>query len=391
MKKQWIPLILMGISAMGWFAWKHRQPHQSNILTASGTLETTPIELASRLGGRVSHVLVQEGQLVKVNQTLIRLDARELEAQEQQVLAQQQALRAQLNLLQSGSRIEDIQSAQAAWQASELRVQEMQNGSRQAEKDRVAAEVATRQSQLNLAEKEYARLSDLVSASAASVQQLDYARQNLEMARQGLIQAEQNQSLIYDGVRQEEIAIAQQQARQQKAVLDKLKRGVRPQEIEAARANLRQVQAQFEQLQIRLQEASLVSPCQCQISLLGVQKGELVNAGTPVVSLLDKQDLWVKVYLSPLELNRVRLNQKVHLTVDAWPGQTFVGQVVYISSQAEFTPRNIQTREERIHQVFAIKIAVKDPQSRLFAGMPVDVNWPSAQGQTAALSASANE
>ncbi|MGE3726895.1 MAG: HlyD family secretion protein [Candidatus Sericytochromatia bacterium] len=376
MKKQLIPVVLVLLSGGGWLGWQYLQPKATPpSLIASGTLESTPIELASRVGGRVTSLLVQEGQNVKPNQVLMRLEAHELEAQYRQVQAQAAAAAAQLSLLKAGSRTEDLQSAQAAWQAAELRAQQLANGSRLAEKERAAAEVEVRQSQLNLAEKEYNRLAKLVAAETAPQQKLDQAQQVLESARGGLHLAQKSQELVLEGVRSEEIAIAQAQARQQKALLSKVQRGVRPQEIQVAQAQLKQIQAQADQLRVRLQEASILSPCHCRLSIVGVEKGELVSAGAPVLTLLDPQDLWVKVYLSPLELKAIQLNQQVELQVDAWPDQRFQGQVVYISSQAEFTPRNIQTRAERIHQVFAIKIRIQTGKDKLFAGMPVDVIW----------------
>lgn len=376
MKKQLMPVVLLLLAGGGWFSWQHFQPKApAATLSASGTLESTPIELASRLGGRVTSLFVQEGQNVKPNQVLMRLEAHELEAQYRQVQAQAAAAAAQLSLLKAGSRTEDLQSAQAAWQAAELRAQQLTNGSRLAEKERAAAEVEVRQSQLNLAEKEYQRLAQLVAAEAAPQQKLDQAQQVLESARSGLSLAQKSQELVLEGVRSEEIAIAQAQARQQKALLNKVKRGVRPQEIQVAEAQLKQVQAQAEQLRTRLQEASILAPCHCLLSVVGAEKGELVSAGTPVLTLLDPQDLWVKVYLSPLELKAIRLNQKVAIQVDAWPEQLFKGKIVFISTRAEFTPRNIQTRAERIHQVFAVKVKIDNAQQKLFAGMPVDVIW----------------
>ncbi|PIQ28557.1 hypothetical protein COW36_12710 [bacterium (Candidatus Blackallbacteria) CG17_big_fil_post_rev_8_21_14_2_50_48_46] len=376
MKKPLIPLILLLVGTACWTGWNYTHPEAAERgLIASGTLESTPIDLASRLGGRVTQVLAKEGQLLKKNQVLMRFDARELEAQTQQVQAQEKAARAQVSLLKAGARTEDIQGAQAALQAAELRVSELKSGSRRAEKERAGAEVANRLSQVELAEKEYARLAELVAHSAVPSQKLDQARQALQSAQSGLLQAQKNQELVLEGSRSEEIAIASQQARQQRAQLNKLQNGVRPQEIQVAEANLKQIQAQAEQLRVRLQEASILSPCSCLLSVLGAEQGELVSAGSPVLTLLDPEDLWVKVYLSPLELKQVQLNQKVWLRVDAWPKQSFAGQVVYISATAEFTPRNIQTREERIHQVFAIKVAVRQSEPKLFAGMPVDVHW----------------
>lgn len=368
-------LLVLGLVYGGWQYWPR---HHDTALRASGTLESTPIDIASRLGGRVTLLTVEEGQLLKKGQVLLRFDARDLEAQLEQLAAQETAAKAQWDLLKAGSRAEDIQGAKAAWQAAEWRVSALRQGGRQAEREQAQAALVARQSQWELAEKEYNRLAELVAEAVQPQQKLDQALQGLETARMGVVQAQKALELLQQGARHEDVEMARQQALQQKSVLQKLQRGVRPEELTVAQANLQQVQAQRKQLEVRLQEATVFSPCDCRLSVLGVKVGEVVGAGVPVMTLLDPQDLWLKVYLSPLELKAVRLQQPVALVLDAWPDRRFGGKVVSIASQAEFTPRNIQTREERVHQVFAVKVKVAEAgkaEVPLFAGLPADVIW----------------
>lgn len=377
MKKRILILGALLVLLSGAFIWwQYRSVKQDYLLLASGTLESTQINLASRVGGRVVQVLSREGAPVKLADALVTFDLRELKAQFVEVQAREKAALARSNLLKAGSRSEDIQAAQAAFKAAEWRVQDLSHGSRQAEKDQAAAQVSERQSQLKLSESDWQRMEALFEAETISEQKLDQARQTLKSAQTALVLAQKSQELVLQGARQEEVAIAQQQAIQQGAVLNKVRSGVRPQEIQEAEATVLQIQAQLKQLSIRLEEEVLKSPCNCRISLLGAEPGELLAVGAPVLTLLDPKDLWVKVYLSPLELKFIALEQQVHLKVDAYPDRVFLGRVINIASEAEYTPRNIQTRDERNHQVFAIKIAVQEPEGQLFAGMPVDVIWP---------------
>lgn len=367
-----LAVLLLAGAAYGIYRWRQAAPQD---LTASGTLEASEIQLASRLAGRVLSIPVKEGQNVRPGQVLLSLDTAELQAQLRQTRAQQRAAQAQLELVRAGARREDLMAAEAAVTAAELRTRELLNGSLPAERERAAAEVASRNSALELARTELQRLEKLSADGAATPQMLDQARATVTQARSAWEAARQSQRLIDAGPRSEDIGIARQQARQQQAQLERLRHGPRSQEIAAAAAQRDQVAALADQLTIRLADGRLQAPCACRISLIGTEAGELASAGAPLITLLDPEDLWVKVYLSPLELSRVKLNQPVSLHADAWPERSFPGRVVYVSPTAEFTPRNIQTREERNHQVFAVKVALVHPDGKLFAGMPVDVSW----------------
>ena len=382
-----IPVALL-LAGGSYGLWRWLQPQKPHPLTASGTLEATEINLASRLAGRILEIPVQEGQQVKKGQSLLRLDTAELQAQLRQALAQQRAAQAQFNLVRAGALREDIDAAGAALRAAELRVSELSSGSRPAERQRAEAEVEARVSQLGFANHELARLQALAAEQAVTPQAVDQARNAVDQARSALKASEQSRQLVLEGSRSEEIGIARQQARQQQAQLSKLRHGARAEEIQVALAQRDQVAAQAEQLAIRLADGELYAPCACRISVIGAEPGELAAAGSPLITLLDPGDLWVRVYLSPLELSRVRMNQEVGIRADAWPDQTFAGRVVYISPVAEFTPRNVQTREERIHQVYAVKVALSEPEPRLFAGTPVDVIWPEGPAPTKQVQAS---
>lgn len=374
--KPLVAFVILLISGSSYYAYQEwHQPLASGILVA-GTLEATEIPLASPLGGRLETVMIKEGQTVKKDQPLMRFDVAELEQQAQQAHAMIRAAQARIRLLQAGSRSEDIQGADVTVKMAQTRLKQLLNGSRPAEIERMKAEVTAQQSKVTLATKEVKRLTQLQAQSAAPEQVLDQAKQSLQLAQAGLQIATQNLRLIQEGPRPEEIQLARQQLQQAQMQWRKLRNGPRSQEIEEAMALLDQHQASHRMLQIRLREKILKAACHCTVSIVDGEVGELISRGTPVVTLIDTQNLWVKVYISPLELTRIRLNQQVQLYLDAAPQKKFSGKVIYRSPKAEFTPRNVQTHEERMNQVFAVKIAVANPSGTLYAGMPVMVEFP---------------
>lgn len=371
--KPLIAFVILLVSGSSYYAYREwGKPVISGILVA-GTLEATEIPLASALGGRLEAVMIKEGQTVKKDQPLMRFDVAELEQQVQQTDAMIRAAQARIRLLQAGSRIEDIQGADVAVKMAQTRLKQLLNGSRPAEIERMKAEVAAQQSKVTLATKEVKRLTQLHAQAAATEQIMDQAQQSLQLAQAGLQVATQNLRLIKEGPRPEEIQLARQQLLQSQMQWRKLRNGPRSQEIAEAMALLEQQQASHRMLQIRLREKILKAACHCTVSIVDGEVGELISRGTPVVTLIDTQNLWVKVYISPLELAHIRLNQRVQLYLDADSQKKFTGKVTYVSPKAEFTPRNVQTHEERMNQVFAVKIAVPNLSGTLYAGMPVMV------------------
>ena len=191
------------------------------------------------------------------------------------------------------------------------------------------------------------------------------------------------------------MALAQKQAVQQK--LDELQRGYRPEEIAAAEAHYRETVATLEKLehgnrrediqaakaayeydQARFRERQVVAPSKATVEVLDVRPGDLIAPNTPVATLLERDQIYIRIYIPETEIGRVRLGQKAEIRVDSFPKSVFEGIVEQINQQAEFLPRNVQTREERVHQVIGVKIRINDPEGHILAGMAADVKLKNA-------------
>src|SRR5207248_7381023 len=158
-----------------------------------------------------------------------------------------------------------------------------------------------------------------------------------------------------------------------------LEEGTRPEEKDESRARLAEARARLAEIEANLAEAVVKAPEPAVVEVLAVRKGDLVPPNQPVVRVLRADDLWVKVYVPETELGRVRLGQTVDVTVDSYPDQRFTGTVVQIAAESEFTPRNVQSADERRHQVFGVKVRVADPEGVFKSGMAAEVFLPLAK------------
>src|SRR5947209_5110153 len=207
-----------------------------------------------------------------------------------------------------------------------------------------------------------------------------------------LEQSRANFQKMTRGYRPEEIAEARAAAEQAKAEYEEKKNGYRPEEIAAAEARYKQTVATYEKLahgnrredieqaraqldydEARYREREVLAPSAATVEVLDVRSGDLIGPNTPVATLLERDQIYVRIYIPETEIGRVRLGQKGEVRVDSFPKTVFEGVVEQINQQAEFLPRNVQTREERVHQVFGVKLRINDPSGRVRAGMAADV------------------
>jgi multidrug resistance efflux pump len=175
---------------------------------------------------------------------------------------------------------------------------------------------------------------------------------------------------LHRGYRPEEIAAAEARYRQTQATLEKLENGNRVEDISAAKAALAYDEARFRERQV-------LAPAAASIEVLDVRPGDLIAPNTPVATLLERDQIYVRIYIPETQIGRVHLGQKAQIRVDSFPNQVFDGAVEQINQQAEFLPRNVQTVEERVHQVFGVKVRIDDMSRRVRAGMAADVTLAS--------------
>jgi HlyD family secretion protein len=297
------------------------------VIAASGSVEATEAQLGFQVPGRIDTVAVDEGDRVTAGQLLARLDVTELQARRAQAAAQLDAARALLGELETGSRSEDIASARAASGAATDHVTD--------------------------AQRDLARTRQLFEGGAVSQEALDKAQTAFDLARAQRDQAAQALQLV--------------------------ETGPRPERITAQRAAVAQAEATVRQLDATLVNAAVRSPFDGVVTVKDRETGEVVGAGAPVVTVTNLGDRWVRIYVREDRIGAVHLGQGATITADTYPGKRYAGEVSYIASEAEFTPRTVQTAEERVKLVYAVKVRItSDSTVDLKPGIPADVRLEAA-------------
>ncbi len=376
MNKKAKPIVLIaGIAIAVVLTYLLVQARRGNrgLIRVSGNIELTDAELSFKIAGRVAERLVDEGETVKAGQLVARLDSTDLEQEVALRRAEQAATRAALAELLAGSRPEEIAAAEAAAQRAKTRLGELQAGSRPQEIAAARAALARAKAETERAAADAGRYAALYKKADVSAQQNDAARTASETALARQHETEEQLKLVEAGPRQEEIdqARAAWQEAQERFVL--VKKGPRREDIDQARARLEQAKQSLALAATRLGYATLAAPFSGVVLSKHIEAGEYVAAGTPVVTVGDLEHVWVRAYVNETDLGRVKVGQKARATTDTYPGKRYEGNVSFISSQAEFTPKSVQTTQERVKLVYRIKVDLLNPRMELKPGMPADV------------------
>ena len=309
-----------------------RQPAPSNIIRVSGHVEATEVHVAAEVGGRLVDLRVAEGDPVAPGDVIALLDTRDIELQIGRANAERAAADAQLRLLQAGARPEDIRQAEAQVDAATA--------------DAAAAEVERR-----AAETDLQRFEALLQANAGSQKQRDDARARVDVAR-------------------EREGGARDRVRAAGEVVSRLQAGAQREEVEVARARVAAVDAQLAVLEKMRADATVVAPVGGVVTQTLTDAGEIVAPRMPLLVVTDLDHAWANLFVPEPLIPRLVLGQAADVRTDA--GDTLTGTVTYISPQAEFTPRNVQTADERSKLVYRIKVTVDNSAGVLKQGMPVD-------------------
>jgi multidrug resistance efflux pump len=328
-------------------------------LLGSGTVEARNIRVGSKVGGRIDKVLVREGDSVEPGQVLITFDEKELQAALQQS-------RANAEKAQRGYRPEEIAEARAAAGQAKADYEMRKNGYRQEDIDAAKADLDRANAEEVRTHLDFDRYDALAKNDVGSKQQRDTAEANWKVALAQRQSAQRKLDQWQRGYRVEEIASAEARYVQATATLEKLERGNRREDVELAKAAYAYDLARYRERQV-------TAPAAAAVEVLDVRPGDLIAPNTPVATLLERDQIYVRIYIPETEIGRVRLRQTAEVRVDSFPNQVFNGAVEQINQQAEFLPRNVQTREERVHQLFGVKIRIDDSSGRVRAGMAADV------------------
>src|SRR5438876_4550303 len=324
-------------------------------MQGSGTVEARNIRVGSKIGGRIDKVLVREGDSVQAGQVLITFDDKELQASLEQSRANAEKAR-------RGYRPEEIAEARATAAQAKADYELKKNGYRQEDIAAAQADLDRAKADEIRTHLDFDRYEALAKKDLVSKQQRDTAEANWKVALAQQQSAQHKLDELNRGYRPEEIASAEARYLQAQATLEKVQRGNRREDIAAAQGALAYDEARFRERQV-------VAPTAATVEVLDVRPGDLISPNTPVATLLERDQIYVRIYIPETEISRVRVGQKAQVTVDSVGKQVFDGVVEQINQQAEFLPRNVQTREERVHQVFGVKVRIDDASPRVLAGM----------------------
>jgi multidrug resistance efflux pump len=338
-----------------------------------GVVEIQEVLVGSKVGGRVAETPAAEGALLKAGDVIARFEVPELEARRAQAEARVKAGEADLEKARNGPRTEEKGAARAAVETALARLALLKAGSRPEQVAAASAALETAAADLKFAEEDFARNEKLIMEKTISRTEWDASRALRDGVRGRHAAAKAALDLLLAGSRKEDIDAAEAEVRRSEAGEALLLAGTRAEEVAAADARVRELRAALAEIDAGLAEAVVHAPEDAVLEVLAVRKGDLLPPGAPVARLHRAADLWVKAFVPETELGNVRLGQEAEVTVDTFPGRKFAGKVSWIASQAEFTPRNVQSADERRHQVFAVKIVVADAGGAFKSGMAADV------------------
>src|SRR5579863_492908 len=384
MKKRILIFIVVAAAGVALWMWRTGQfSKPTDRILVSGNLELTLVDLSFKIAGRMTELTVREGDSVRMGQLIARLDPVQL--QQQRARDQASVFNAQSNYDQLMTSIEfqkatlesDIASRHADLNQAQAHLDELLAGSRPEEIQQAEGAVNDARAQVDLARADWERAQTLYKNEDISTSQYDQARTKFNSATAILEQAQQKYALVKAGPRKEEIEgaraqVAHAQAAVATAEANRLERQRKQQELVARRAQIDQARAQTRSSEAQLNDTVIYAPIDGVVLVKAAEAGEVLAAGTTIVTIGDIEHPWLRAYVGETDLGRVKLGQKVKLSTDSYPGKVYMGTISFISSEAEFTPKQIQTKEERVKLVYRIKVDVNNASHELKNNMPVD-------------------
>lgn len=352
-------------------------------IRVSGNIELTEVNVSFKIPGRLIERAVTEGDPVRKGMVVARLDQEQLQGQRDRseaALAGSRSLRQQqvtAIAYQAESLEGQIQQRAAEVKAAESRLAEMLAGSREQEKQQARAAVERAESESQRAANDWKRAQTLFKNEDISASDFDQYRTRFETAQAGLSTAKEQLALVLEGPRREQIDTARAQLAEARAALRlaeaqriELKR--RREEMATRIADIGQRQADVAIIQTQLKDTEAISPIDGVVLVKSAEPGEVLAAGTTVLTIGDLGHPWLRAYISESDLGRVKLGDKASVTTDSFPGKVYAGRVSFISAEAEFTPKQIQTAEERAKLMYRVKIDLENPRGELKSNMPAD-------------------
>ena len=384
MKKRLIVIALvLAAGAAGIYAFRGTGHDVSNRIVVSGNIELTEVNIAFKTSGRLIERTVTEGDSVKKGQILARLDRDQLTAQREREAAG--VLSSESQLAQARTALDwqratvaaDIEQRKADLAASEARLSELHNGARPQERLDAKAAVEAARSEAERARKDWERAQVLHKNDDISTAQFDQYRTRWESAEAASQSAREREALVLAGPRSEVVQGQAAQVERARAAVKmaeanaiEMKR--REQELNTRRAEAARSKASVALIDTQLADTVAVSPVDGVVLVKAADVGEVLAPGTTVLTVGDIDHPWLRGYVNETDLGKVKLGSKVRVTTDSYKGKIYNGRVTFISSEAEFTPKQIQTQQERVKLVYRVKIELENPNHELKSNMPAD-------------------
>lgn len=368
--RRFIPLILLVAIGAAYFAYKRYLAHQP--FQWAGTVEARAVTVASRTGGRVKQVLVHEGDRVQPNQPLVILEPGDLEAQRAIATAQLEQAKAALDKLEKGARPEEIAQAKARAAQANAALAETRSGSRVEEIAAGEARVAQAQAAVDKAQLDSDRAHRLLASEAIPKAEADAADTALRTAKAQRDAQQKMLDQLRAGARVEEKAQAAARAQEAQAAANLVIAGPRVEDMRAAAAQVTAAQGRVEQLGITIEELTVRAPSAARVESLDLRPGDLLGPNAPAATLLEDGQLYLRLYVPETQIGRIKVGDEVPIAVDSFD-RTFKAKVEHINAKGEYSPRNLQTADERADQVFAVRISLIEGQDQLRAGMAATV------------------
>ena len=370
MLKRLLAIVVVAAAMVALLVWSQYRPEPLHV---SGIIKAHEIRIGSRVGGRVSRVLVDEGQSVQTGAVLVELEPFQLRELLAQATAQRAQVTATRDKVKAGFRVEEVAQAKAHYDQLAATVEKLVNGSRKEDISAAKSQLELAEAQLKLAQLKHKRSEELYAKKATTQEEMDQANTELRVAHATMESQRDALAKLENGTRPEELAEARAQLEEARQIWLQRQHGSRPEEIAEAEASVESAAAAAQAIQRQMDELSIKAPADGMVEAIDLRPGDLIGANAPGISVMDLSQLWVRAYVPENRLS-VKVGDPVDVTVDSFPGERFKARITFVSTQAEFTPGNVQTPEERSKQVFRIKVTLDAAaRERLRPGMAADV------------------
>ncbi len=372
--RRFLPLLVLAVLALaygGYRVYDARKPYEW-----SGTVEARVITVGSRTGGRIKEILVHEGEHVEAGKPLVQLEPGDLDAQRLGAQGALDQVKATLEKVKSGARPEEIEEAKARATTAAAALQEARAGSRNEEVAAANARLVGAQVLVDKAQLDADRSHKLFDSGAISQAEVDVTDSALRGAKAQRDAQKQVLDQLQNGVRHEQIAQASARAQEAQASSRLVQAGSRVEDIRGAEGAVLAAQGRLASIQVLIDELTIKAPRAALVETLDLRPGDILGPNAAAATLLEDDQLYVRIYVPETRIGRIKIGEEVPVTVDSFPGKTFAGVVEHINVVGEYSPRNLQTADERADQVFATRVGLREGKDTLRAGMAAFIQVP---------------